>query len=196
VADEVRNAETTLGKDAGSASPLIERERDLLKLREDVARGVDVQASAITAATLALVAVAVSGDAFGQGKDGWLIAAGVLLFLSALAGGIARLPAPPPLKALLMPRERVRVLGLYAAKPGARLRRIGRDLGAEIRRSEQRLRSMTLATPPESLADELLAHWRARNNLARYRMHSKSAWFTFSLVLLYLAVLLVAASAL
>jgi hypothetical protein len=58
VADEVRNAETMLGKHAGPASPLIERERDLLKIREDVARGVDVQASAITAATLALVAVA------------------------------------------------------------------------------------------------------------------------------------------
>ena len=58
VADEVRNAEAMLGNHTGSASPLIERERDLLKIREDLARGVDVQASAITAATLALVAVA------------------------------------------------------------------------------------------------------------------------------------------
>ena len=178
MADEVRNGETMQGNNARSASLLIERERDLLKIREDVARGVDVHASAITAATLALVAVAASSDAFGQGTDGWLIAAGILLFLSALAGGIARLPAPPPLKALVMPRERERLFGLYAAKPGAKLRRIGRDFGAEIRRSEQRLRAMTLATPPVTLANELPAHWRARNNLARYRMHSKSAWFT------------------
>jgi hypothetical protein len=55
---------------------------------------------------------------------------------------------------------------------------------------------MTPASHPETVADELLVHWRARNSLARYRMHSKSAWFTLSLVLLYLAVLLVAASAL
>jgi hypothetical protein len=46
------------------------------------------------------------------------------------------------------------------------------------------------------LAEALLAHWRARNDLARYRMHSKSAWFTLSLVLLYVAVLVVAVSAL
>jgi hypothetical protein len=82
----------------------------VLKIREEVARGVDVQASAITAATLALVAVAASSDPFGRGKDGWFVAAAILLFLSALAGGIARLPAPPPLKALLMRRERARVL--------------------------------------------------------------------------------------
>src|SRR5213078_1343906 len=85
VADQVKNADTMVGNHASSASPLIERERDLLKIREAVARGVDVQASAITAATLALVAVAASRDAFGEGEDGWLIAAGVLLFLSALA---------------------------------------------------------------------------------------------------------------
>lgn len=110
MADEEPLRERVEGKDPSSASLLIERERDVLKIREEVARGVDVQASAITAATLALVAVAASSDPFGRGKDGWFVAAAILLFLSALAGGIARLPAPPPLKALLMRRERARVL--------------------------------------------------------------------------------------
>ena len=194
MADEAPNPDTPSSERDGPADALIERERDLLKIREEAARGIDVQAAAITAATLALVAVAAGSDVDGSGRDGWLVAAGVLVFLSALAGGIARLPAPPPLKALLLRREKERVLALYNPKPDARLRRLGRDLGAAIRLSEHDLRSLTLAAPSELLAESLLVHWRARNDLARYRMHSKSAWFTLSLVLLYVAVLIFAAS--
>lgn len=60
-------------KGADSASLLIERERDLLRIREDAARGVDVQATAITAATLALVAVAAGSDVLQSVPDGWII---------------------------------------------------------------------------------------------------------------------------
>ena len=196
MADDVQHAGTELAGVAGAATALIERERDLLKMREDVSRGVDVQASAITAATLALVAVAASNDAFRRGDTGWVLVSGILLFASALAGGIARLPAPPPLKAVLISRERQRVLDLYDRGQDATLRQLGRKLGERIRTSEQQLRGITPSTSPDSLAEALLAHWRARNDLARYRMHSKSAWFTLSLVLLYVAVLVVAVSAL
>ena len=194
MADEAPNTDSPPSESGGPASALIERERDLLKIREEAARGIDVQAAAITAATLALVAVAAGSEVDGSGRNGRLVAAGVLVFLSALAGGIARLPAPPPLKALLLRREREKVLALYNPRPDASLRRLGRDLGAEIRLSEDQLRSLKLATPSERLAEALLVHWRARNDLARYRMHSKSAWFTVSLVLLYVAVLIFAAS--
>ena len=55
------------------------------------------------------------------------------------------------------------------------MRQLGRKLGEKVRESEEQLRGMTPTASPESVAGALLAHWRARNNLARYRMHSKSA---------------------
>lgn len=87
-------------------------------------------------------------------------------------------------------------LALYATKAQPTMRHLGRDLGAAIKVSEQRLRGLPIKTPSEAAEAEVLDHWRARNSLARYRMHSKSAWFTLSLVLLYLALLLAAASVL
>jgi hypothetical protein len=183
-------------KVADSANLLIERERDVLRMREDIARGVDVQATAVTAATLALVAVAAGGDILSSAKTGWVIGVGILLLLSAVAGGIARLPAPPPLKSLLFRTTRQQTFDLFATKGRATMRRLGRDLGEAIRDSEQKLGDLTVETPSEVVEAEVLAHWRARNRLARYRMHSKSAWFTLSLVLLYAALLLAAASVL
>ena len=53
---------------------------------------------------------------------------------------------------------------------------------------------MKLESSPEVVTPHLLQHWRTRNCLARYRMHSKSAWLTVSLVLLYAALLLAIAS--
>ncbi|HXS23743.1 MAG TPA: hypothetical protein VN719_05910, partial [Gemmatimonadales bacterium] len=75
------------------------------------------------------------------------------------------------------------------------LRGLGRYLGKQIRESEAELQGFKPDTPPAKVIPALLDHWRARNRLSRYRMHSKSAWFTLSLVLLYIAVvaLLVAA---
>jgi hypothetical protein len=179
-----------------SASLLIERERDVLRMREDISRGVDVQATAVTAATLALVAVAAGGDILSSAKTGWVIGVGTLLLLSAVAGGIARLPAPPPLKSLLFRKKRQETLNLYATKERPTMRGLGRDLGEAITDSERKLSELPVETPSEVVSEEVLAHWRTRNRLARYRMHSKSAWFTLSLVLLYLALLLAAASVL
>jgi hypothetical protein len=196
VPNDVTAAETRASATGcAAAGLLIERERELLKIREDAARGVDVQATAITAATLAIVAVAAGADALSDANDGWLIAAGVLLVLSAVAGGIARLPAFPPLKALSR-AERDRIFELYANKPQPTMRRLGRDLGGAIRESERTLRGLSLESPPGVVQAEVLDHWRARNNLARYRMHSKSAWFSLSLVLLYFALLLATAAVL
>jgi len=196
VSSEVREADKPVpGGAAASRSLLIDRARDLLKLREDAARGVDAQAAAVAAATLAVIAFAASGDALDAADDSWLVVAGFVLLLSALAGGISRLPAPPPLKAVLSRRERKRVLALYNPEPARpSLRRLGRDLGKQIRLSEERIRSMTPDTPVEALTEELLTHWRSRSDLARYRMHSKSAWFTLSISLLYIAVIVVTVS--
>jgi len=179
-----------------SANLLIERERDVLKMREDIARGVDAQATAVTAAALALVAVAAGGDILSSAKTGWIIGVGILLLLSAIAGGMARLPAPPPLKSLLFRTARQQTFDLYATTPRPTMRRLGRDLGKAIRDSERELGDLTFKTPSDDINAEILAHWRARNRLARYRMHSKSAWLTLSLVLLSLALLLAAASVL
>jgi hypothetical protein len=103
---------------------------------------------------------------------------------------------PPPLKSLLFRTARQQTFELYATKPRPTMRRLGRDLGKAIRYSERELSELTFKTPSEDVNAEILAHWRARNRLARYRMHSKSAWLTLSLVLLYLALLLAAASVL
>jgi hypothetical protein len=179
-----------------ASSLLIERERDVLRLREDIARGVDAQATAVTAAALALVAVAAGGDILASAETGWVIAVGTLLLSSAVAGGVARLPAPPPLKSLVSASARRETFDWYATRPRPTMYRLGRDLGRAIREAERRLGELTVDTPAGDVNAEILAHWRTRNKLARYRMHSKSAWLTLSLVLLYVALLMAAASVL
>ncbi len=187
---------------ADSTGLLIERERDVFRIREEIARSTDAQATGITAASLGIAALAAGGEVLQEATLAPMLAAGVLLLLSAVAGGIARLPAPPPLKALLSKRERQAVLDRYAngsEPPGAsgtfmRLLGLGRGLGREIRELEDAFRRMSPATAPEVVTEHLLRHWRTRSRLARYRMHSKSAWLTFSLVLLYGALLLATAS--
>jgi hypothetical protein len=198
----VRPGDEQLSPGADSSGLLIERERDVFRIREEIARSTDAQATGITAASLAVAAVAAGGEVLEDATLAPMLAAGVLLLLSAVAGGIARLPAPPPLKALLSKRERRRVLDLYAngsQPPGAaatfmRLLELGRGLGREIRDLEHTFGAMSPGSAPEVVRTQLLLHWRTRNRLARYRMHSKSAWLTVSLVLLYGALLLATAS--
>jgi hypothetical protein len=77
--------------------------------------------------------------------------------------------------------------------PGT-MRRLGRDLGTAIRASEEHFRRLAPDSPPDVVTEQLLHHWRVRNSLARYRMHSKSSWLTGSVISLYLALVFATAS--
>jgi hypothetical protein len=192
--------ETT--RHADTAKLLIERERDVFSIREEAARNADTQATAITAASLAVAAVAAGGDFLDDARLGWLIPAAALLFFSAVTAGIARVPAMPPPRALL-PRDRREILSRYDPRslPGSpafgtrrTIRRLGRDLGTAIRASEDDFRKLASDSPLDVVMQQLLHHWRVRNSLARYRMHSKSSWLTGSIISLYLALACATAS--
>lgn len=207
------SAESTSGvqRDADAAKLLIERERDVFGRREETARNVDTQAAAITAATVAVAAIAADGDVLRDAKLGWVIVAWVFVLLSVVAAGIARVPALPPLNARQR-RERIlsnhpnaiseelsgfaisAKLPRFAGEPT--VYRLGRDLGSAIRASEAELRGLGPETSMRCVTEQLLYHWRLRNGLARYRMHSKSSWLTVSIVCLYVALLAAAAGVL
>lgn len=185
--------ETT--RNAQTAKLLIERERDVFRIREEAARNADNQATAITAASLAVAAVAAGGDFLDDARLGWLILAAALLLVSVIAAGVARVPAVPPPRALL-PRDRREILSRYDPRslPGSpalgtrrSMRHLGRDLGTAIRASEDDFRALAPDSPLDVVTEQLLHHWRVRNSLARYRMHSKSSWLTGSIISLYLA---------
>jgi hypothetical protein len=191
-------------RNVDTASLLIERERDLFRIREETARNADAQATGITAASLAVAAVAAGGDVLSDAKLGWLILAGVLLLASAVAAGLARVPAVPPPRAI-WPYERNELLDRYDPRelPSSppfdtkrAMRRLGRDLGTAIRASEDAFRKFRPEDPTDSVTAQLLHHWRLRSSLARYRMHSKSAWLTASIVCLYSALVCGTASVL
>lgn len=155
-----------------------------------MARATDNTATAVTAASLAGATLAFSSDVL----DGapvrlvWFTAA--ILLASVIAGGIARFPAPTPLKALLNESRRAKVvdeLGSFpnGDRPAHGSRRamvgLGRQLGCSIRNSERRLATLESEGSSDAIATEVLRNWRARNRLARYRAHSKSAWLSLSL---------------
>jgi hypothetical protein len=186
---------------------LIERERSVFEAREQTARNTDVQATGITAAIVAIAAIAAGGDVLSDAEPVLVVSTGVAAVVSLLIAGIARLPAMPPPNAYRR-RVRGRLLsnhpltirgsGVPTSAPPAGVKeaiRLGRDLGKAIRDSEDDLRTLGPETSLENALAKVLSHWRLRNGLARYRMHSKSSWLSFSILWLFIALVLAAASA-
>jgi hypothetical protein len=193
--------------DADVAKQLIERERSVFEAREQAARSTDAQATGITAAIVAVTAIAANGDILDDAEPVLLVGAGAAVVVSALSAGIARLPATLPPNAYSK-RARRRILANHPQTVAGSAAttslhptgvkesiRLGRDLGKAIRDSENDLRLLGPETSPEAATAKILRHWRLRNGLARYRMHSKSSWLSFSILWLFIAAVFVGANA-
>jgi hypothetical protein len=153
-------------------------------------------------------AIAANGDILRDAEPVLLACAGAAAVVSLLSAGIARLPAMPPPN-VYRKRARGRILSNcpqtgHGSAPGtppspAGVResiRLGRGLGKAIRNSENYLRRLGPETSVETAMASILKHWRLRNGLARYRMHRKSSWLSFSILWLFIASVFAGAGAL
>ena len=175
-----------VAKDHGSEPAVLmlraEYDREVYRVQEERARNVDAQSSAVAAAVVAIAAVTAAGDLADKVFLPLAVPAAVGFMLALLAGGVmARLPAPASLRQALKRDHE----GKWFFSPGT-----ARRLAREVREADARLDELTDAADPAEAHKRLLACWRARREMARFRAHNKSSWLTLSLTVLIDALVL------